>query len=170
MGFFKWYFIDFFKSLFSNKALAEDIIKANERTYWKVRKERLSEEEHFYLATTLLRRFLTKLEVTERTLPSLEKLKLEHEEKQRVEKHQLNTIAWNETRLFSVLDPPDSIRALALYIVYKEAPSEAHRYEEEYNRIMGPVMKMEEDGTFMDLYRKKNPNIAKRMDELDKLE
>lgn len=31
-------------------------------------------------------------------------------------------------------------------------------------------MKMEEDGTFMDLYRKKNPNIAKQMDELDKSE
>jgi len=160
----------FFKSLFSNKALAEDIIKANEKTYRRVRKERPGEDEHFYLATTLLRRFLTKLEVTGKTLPSLEKLKLEQEEKQQAEKHQSNIIAWNETRLFSVLDPPNSIRALALYIVYKEVPSEAHRYEEEYNRIMEPVMKMEKDGTFMDIYRKKNPNIAKLMNELDKSE
>jgi len=162
--------MDFSKVSFGNKSLAQDIIKANEKTYRRVRKERPGEDEHFYLATTLLRRFLTKLEVTGKTLPSLEKLNLEQEEKQQAEKHQLNNIAWNETRLFSVLDPPDSIRALALYVVYKEVPSEAHRYEEEYNRIMEPVMKMEKDGTFMDLYRKKNPNIAKLMNELDKSE
>ncbi len=38
------------KSLFSNKALSEDIIRTNEKTYWNVRKERSGEDEHFYLA------------------------------------------------------------------------------------------------------------------------
>jgi hypothetical protein len=147
----------FFKSLFSNKALAEDIVKANEKTYWKVREERPGEDEHFYLATTLLRRF----EARKKLGQDLGLLN---------DKENLNLVTNSETMSFSVLDPPKSIRALALYIVYKEVPSEAYRYEEEYNRIMEPVMRMEENGTFMDLYRKKNPNMAKQMDELDKSE
>ena len=157
----------FFKSLFSNKALAEEIIKANEKTYWKVRDERPSEEEHFYLASTLLRRFEARKQLGQNILANMkQKYGFSSED----EKEMLSMIAFTETRLFSVLDPPDSIRALALYIVYKEIPSEAQHYEEEYNKIMEPIMKMEEDGTFMDIYRKKNPNIVKQMDELDKSE
>jgi hypothetical protein len=147
----------FFKSLFSNKALAEDIIKANEKTYWKVREERPGEDEHFYLGTTLLRRF----EARKKLGQDLGLLN---------DKENLNFVTYNETMSFSVLDPPKSIRALALYIVYKEVPSEAHRYEEEVNKIMEPIMRMRDDGTFMGLYRKKNPNSAKQMDELDKSE
>jgi len=147
----------FFKSLFSNKALAEDIIKANEKTYWKVREERPGEDEHFYLATTLLRRF----EARKKLGQDLGLLN---------DKENLNLVTNSETMSFSVLDPPKSIRALALYIVYKEIPSEAYRYEEEFNKIMEPIIRMREDGTFMGLYRKKNPNIAKPMDELDKSE
>jgi len=159
--------VGFFKSLFSNKALAEDIIMANEKTYWKVRSERPGEDEHFYLDTTLLRRFEARKQLGQNFLSSVtQKYGLSLKD----EKEMLNMITAAETRLFSVLDPPDSIRTLALYIVYKEVPSEAHRYEEEYNKIMGPIMEMEEDGTFMDLYRKKNPNMAKQMDELDRVE
>jgi hypothetical protein len=157
----------FLKSLFSNKALAEDILKANEKTYWKGRSERPGEDEHFYLSTTLLRRLEARKQLGQDFLSSAkQRFGLSPKD----EKEMLNIIIAAETRLFSVLDPPDSIRALALYIVYKEVPSEAHRYEEEYNRIMGPIVKMEEDGTFMDLYRKKNPNMAKQMDELDRAE
>jgi len=35
---------------------------------------------------------------------------------------------------------------------------------------MEPIMRMRDDGTFMGIYRKKNPNSAKQMDELDKSE
>ncbi|OGN96254.1 MAG: hypothetical protein A2Z77_00655 [Chloroflexi bacterium RBG_13_51_36] len=156
-----------FKSLFSDKALAEDIIKANEKTYWKVRSERLGEDEHFYLATTLLRRFEARKRLGQNPLSGITR---EYGLSPKDEKEMLSMITAAETRLFSVLDPPDSIRALALYIVYKEVPSEAHRYEEEYNRILGPIMKMEEDGAFANLYRKKNPNMARQMDELDRAE
>jgi hypothetical protein len=159
--------VGFLKSLFSNKALAEDIIKANEKTYWKVRSERPGEDEHFYLGTTLLRRFEARKQLGQNFLSSMTQ---KHGLSPKDEKEMLNMITAAETRLFSVLDPPDSIRALALYIVHKELPSEAHLYEEEYNKIMEPVIKMEEDGTFMDLYRKKNPNMAKQMDELDRAE
>ena len=157
----------FFKSLFGNKALAEDTIRANERTYWKVREERPGEDEHFYLATTLLRRFEARKMLGQDPYAHMKQKYVISPEQ---EKEMSGMINYSETRLFSVLDPPDSIRALALYVVYQELPREAHRYEEEYNRIMGPVMKMEEDGTFTYLYRKKNPNIAKQMDELDKSE
>ena len=139
----------FFRSLFSNKALAEDIIKANEKTYWKARSERPGEDEHFYLDTTLLRRFEATKQLGQDFLSGA-KQKYGHSPED--EKEMLNMITAAETRLFSVLDPPDSIRALALYIVYKEVPLEAHRYEEEYNKIMGPILKMEEEGTFMDVY------------------
>jgi hypothetical protein len=54
----------FLRSLFSDKALAAGVIKANESTYWKLRKQRPGREEHFYLATTLFRRFLTRLQLT----------------------------------------------------------------------------------------------------------
>jgi len=157
----------FLKSLFSHKALAEDIIKANEKTYWRVRSERPGEDEHFYLDTTLLRRFEARKQLGQDFLSSA---KQKHGLSPKNEKETLNMITAAETRLFSVLDPPDSIRASVLYVVYEEVPSEAHRYEEEYNRIMGPVIKMEEDGTFMDLYRKKNPNMAKQTDALDRAE
>ncbi len=140
---------------------------ANEKTYWKVRGERPGEDEHFYLDTTLLRRFEARKQLGQNLLYSVtQKYGLSLKD----EKEMLNMITAAETRLFSVLEPPDSIRALALYIVYKEVPSEAHRYEEEYNKIMGPIMEMEEDGTFMHLYRKKKPNMAKQMDELYRLE
>jgi hypothetical protein len=155
----------FFRSLFGNKALAEDIIKANEETYWKVRSERPGEDEHFYLGTTLLRRFEARKRLGQNFLSGVAQ---EYGLSPKDGKEMLNMITAAETRLFSVLDPPDSIRALALYVVYKEVPSEAHRYEEEYNKIVGPIMKMEDDGTFMGLYRKKNPNMAKQMDELDR--
>jgi hypothetical protein len=147
----------FFKSLFSNKALAEDIIKAMEKTYWRVKKEKPGEDEHFYLASTLLRRF----EVRKKLGQDLGLLN---------HKESLNLIVFNETMTFSILDPPESIRALSLYIVYKEVPSEAYRYEDEFNKIMEPVLKMEENGTFMSIYRKKNPTIAKQMSELYKPE
>jgi len=166
--------LGFLKSLFSNKALAEDIIWANETTYWKVRQELPNEDEHFYLATTLYRRFTARIEYTGKdplNNPELEpfyaslgsnKLSSEAKETSR------SIFSYTETRLFSVLDPPNSIRALALYVVYKELPSEAHRYAKEFNRIMEPIQKMEEDATFWGLYRKKNPNIAKRFLKYDK--
>jgi len=142
----------FFKSLFSSKALAENIIKVNEETYFDLKKKHPDRDEHWLLANTWLKIFSSTKEA-KRKGPELMKF-----------------IAWKDTLNFSILDPPKSIRALALYIVYKEVPSEAYRYEEEVNKIMEPIMRMRDDGTFMGLYRKKNPNSAKQMDELDKSE
>lgn len=84
------------------------------------------------------------------------------------ERQTLSILAWNESKLFSVLDRPHSIRALALYVVYKELPPEAYSYAEEYNTLMGPVLRMVEDGTFEDLYRRRNPKIAAQSEKLDR--
>jgi hypothetical protein len=67
--------------------------------------------------------------------------------------------------LFSVLDYPASIRALSRYAVYKRIPMQSYRYEEEYDKIMTPIMKMYEAGTFIDVYKVKNPKVMKRMGE-----
>jgi hypothetical protein len=146
--------------------LAEDIIAANHMTYTKLRDERPGQDEHFYLANTLLRRFMVRLELTGGSLPGMEHGSMAQEDRRRAEENQLNLIAWSETMRFSVLDPPNSIRALALYVVYKELPSQAHRYEEEFGRLTGPVYAMD-DEAFLELYGRKNPRTAERMGEDD---
>ena len=94
----------FFKSLSSNKALAEDIIKAYEKSYWKVREERLGEDEHIYLATTLLRRFEAR---KKRVLDPFAHMRQKYALSLEQEKEILSMINFSETRLFSVLNPPD---------------------------------------------------------------
>jgi len=42
----------FFKSLFSSKALAENIIKVNEQTYFDLKKNHPDRDEHWLLANT----------------------------------------------------------------------------------------------------------------------
>jgi hypothetical protein len=148
--------MSFLKNLFSRKARAEDIIKTTTEMYWHVRNERPGEDEHIYLSTTLMRKFASAYFPDETiTNPELYRGRLE-------------SICSGESHLFSVLDPPDSIRALAIYMAYKSLPAEAAKYLDEYNRLMGPTLKLREDEkAFIELYKKKNPKIAKEMKDLE---
>lgn len=80
----------------------------------------------------------------------------------------MNLLALTETHLFSVLDYPNSIRALGLYMVYKERPDiiEKHpEFEAEYGRLIEPVLRAQQDGTFLEWYKRKNPKLAAQMRE-----
>lgn len=143
------------KRYFSQKARPKDIIEHFELNYFKARQTHLNEDEHQYLIDTLLLVFEGK-----KTLPSpMRELGLWDKETM------WNSLAFNETMLFSVLNYPESIRALSLYAVYKRIPMQSYQYEEEYDKIMTPIVKMYEAGAFIDVYKIKNPKVMKGMGE-----
>ncbi|MEE9584673.1 MAG: hypothetical protein V3W51_04250 [Candidatus Brocadiales bacterium] len=131
--------------------IAEKILSISQQVYDKVKMDRPDEDEHFYLATAWLRRFFRDKR------PYLLGDRLSDEE--------LDRLSWTETMQFSILDPPDSMRALGLYMIYKECPREYLKYVREYNKLMEPVTEARENETFMDIYRQKNPRIVMRSEE-----
>jgi len=143
------------KRYFSQKARPKDIIGYLETNYFKARQTHLNEDEHQYLIDTLLL-----IHERRKTLPSpMRELGLWEKETM------WNSLAFNETMLFSVLDYPASIRALSLYAVYKRIPMQSYQYEEEYDKTMTPIVKMYEAGVFTDVYEVKNPKVMKGMGE-----
>ena len=116
----------------------ENTIQWIEKTYRLYRRRHPGEDEHLYLANTWLHRYKD----TERSVPEAN----------------LELSAWTETSQFAVLDPPDSYRALAVYLVLKELGSEIpNNYQLEFGRLMAPVYQAQEEGSFDDLYATKNP-------------
>ncbi len=131
--------------------IAEKILSISQQVYDKVKMDRPDEDEHFYLATTWLRRFFRD--------------KRAYLLGDRLSDEELDRLSWTETMQFSILDPPDSIRALGLHMIYKECPREYLKYVREYNKLMEPVTEARENETFMDIYRQKNPRIVMRSEE-----
>lgn len=65
-----------------------------------------------------------------------------------------------ETALMSVLDPPNSAKALGLCTLSKERPDIFAKHPEflrEYQQLMKPAMDAHAAGTFSELYDKTNP-------------
>lgn len=140
---------------FSPKARPKDVIEYFESNYSKARQTHSNEDEHQYLVDTLLL-----IHERRKTLPSpMRELGLWEKETM------WHSLAFNETMLFSVLNYPESVRALSLYAVYKRIPLQSYQYEGKYDRIMTPIVKMYEAGTFIDVYEVKNQKVMKRMDE-----
>lgn len=147
--------VESMKRYFGKKTRPKDIINYFEINYSKARDTQLNEDEHQYLVNTLLLILEGKknLMTAERELGLWDKGTM------------WNSLASNETMLFSVLNYPESIRALSLYAIYKRIPMQSHQYKEEYDRIITPVVKMYEDGAFIDVYRTKNPKVTKGLGE-----
>lgn len=143
------------KRYFGRKAHPKDIMDYFEINYFKARKSHLNEDEHQYLIDALLLVFegWKTLDTSERRLGLWDKETM------------WKSLAFNETMLFSVLDYPASIRALSLYAVYKRIPMQSYQYEDAYNRIMTPIVKVYESGAFIDVYKVKNPRVMKEMGE-----
>ena len=121
---------------------AQNIIQANEYTYHKLRNNVPDKNEHDYLAMTY------KLRRKSRVLMGLDSITEE----------ELSIISYTETRSFSILTPPTSIRGLALYILYKERPELiSNKLSAEYSEIMEPIIKAEKEGSFEEWYSKTNP-------------
>lgn len=128
------------------KVNAEDIIQYLNIKYSEARKSEPNGDEHKHLANTLLLVVEGKRNVmsAERELGLWDKRTM------------WNSLALNETMLFSVLAYPESIRMLCLYAVYKKIPMESFQYKEEFDRTMTPILGMYDKRTFEKVYNTRN--------------
>lgn len=131
---------------FNQAAVAKRILSITSEIYEKVRSERPDKDEHFYLATTWLRRFFS--------------CKQAYQHGKKLSDEELGNLSWTETINFSILTPPNSVRAMGLYMVYKECPKEYLKHVKEYNTLMALVTEVKKNGTFMDFYKQMNPRIV----------
>jgi len=124
----------------NKKPSAENLIKSVEQTYLDLRRENPDQDEHWLLANTWLERY-----------GSNEEAKEKGDEWARF-------TAYKDTCEFSVLEPPKSIRALALLLAFKDlGEPTAKQYESEFFQLMEPVMRSKEKRAFIDEYKQKNP-------------
>jgi len=136
----------------------DNTIKSIEKTYWLFRKKQPNQDEHVYLANTWFHRYKN----TRYTREQLDALGISGFATRKQQKDAIELAAWTETGQFAILDPPDSYKVMALFIVYKEFGGEtALLYEKEFNRIMSPVIEAQENGSFEKIYAEKNPSISK---------
>jgi hypothetical protein len=132
-------FLDIFKQTYNKEVLGEQTIEAVVVVFEKIQKARPYEEPHESLATTWINRIGGDVN------------------------SQTAIAALHETFLHACIRPPLCARSLGLYFLYKENPqiiSEFPKFAVEYNTLMAPVFKAQEDGTFMALYSKYNPKMA----------
>jgi len=130
------------KSIFNPQIQAEEIIGANEKTYDLLRGKYPGRKEHDYLAWTYVSRRDARKAVGMDS----------------ISEDDLSVISYTETFNFAVLPTPQSIRALALYILFKERPdliTDSHRTE--FAELMEPVFKAEQDGQMEEWYQRTNP-------------
>lgn len=126
------------------KAPAEDIIKSLEQTYFDLRKENPDQDEHWLLANTWLIRY-----------GSTKQAKQKGEDWTKF-------VAYKDTLQFSILEPPKSVRALALFLVYKEIGDEtASYYGSEFSEVMELIIESQESNVFLDKYKERNPRTWK---------
>lgn len=122
------------------KGLVENIIKSVEKTYSGLRAKDPDKDEHWFLANTWLARPGSK-----------EEAKQKGEEWARF-------MAYRGTYQLAILEPPQSIRGLALLIATKELGEEQTKsYESEFLKIMDPTIQSRKSGKFFDQYQKSNP-------------
>ena len=114
-----------FLGIFIPGILAKNIIKANEDTYYYFRSKNTGKNEHDYLAMTYAARRRAGVLLGNDS----------------INEDQISILSYTETHQFAVLSPPNSIKALSLYILYKERPdliSEKHR--DEFSKFMEPIL------------------------------
>jgi hypothetical protein len=142
---------------YSAKVRADDVIQYIKIKYSKAREAEPDGDEHQHLAKTLLLVVEGKRNVmsAERELGIWDKRTM------------WDSLALNETMLFSVLTYPESIRMLCLYGVYKKIPMESFRYKQEFDRAMAPILGIYDNGTFEQIYKTRNPNTIGKVNETE---
>jgi len=134
----------FFKSLVSPEAMGDEIIALQERMYRDLAEKHPSDEPHQLLARVWLSRMAA------------------HGNDVRQEAFQQR--AYSDTIQCACLPPPKNARALGLWFIYKERPDILELFPKfglEYETLMLPIFTAMENGTFMELYRRFNPQMAK---------
>ena len=122
----------------------EQIIESVEKIYWQLKKDFPDMDEHWYLANTWLKRYKD-------TEAGKEK-----------GKGLMNSISYQDTFSFSVLDSPKSIRAFAFFLLYKEGLKEAEEHVYEFEEITKELEKYQENNTFFPVYKQKNPKTYEK--------
>jgi len=126
------------------KTPAENLIKSLEQAYFDLRKKNPTRDEHWFLANTWSKRY-----------GPTEQAKQKGAEWAKF-------VAYKDTHAFSILEPPKSIRGLALFLVYKElGEQQALYYNSEFSQIMEPITKSKESHVFLDKYKERNPRTWK---------
>lgn len=119
---------------------SETLIAILETTYSQLREENPDRDEHWLLANTWLTRYGASKQARRRGAAWTK------------------FVAHKDTLQFSILEAPKCIRALALFVVYKEmGKKQVISYATEFSRLMEPVMKSRETHTFLAEYKKRNP-------------
>lgn len=145
-------FLNNIRGVFNTKVMGEEILATQVRMYHHFKQSNPHFEEHELLANVWLSR----------------RKALELFAKQKTDDETLSLLAFTETHLFAVLDYPNSIRALALYMLYKERPDIVAKHPEfyaEFRELMEPVFRAQQNGTFQEWYKRKNPRLAARLAE-----
>jgi hypothetical protein len=117
----------------------DKIMESVEKTYSGLRRDHPDRDEHWLLANTWLERYGATREA-KRKGPEV-----------------MRFIAYKETHQFSILERPESVRALALFLVYKELGAAAEPYGPEFGRVMEPVLRARAEHRFFERYKEKNP-------------
>lgn len=131
---------DIFRSIIDTKFCGEETIRTQVRLFDEHRRRYPNRSQHFCLAMTWLSRMsLHGVDIND---PIIQQQ------------------AYNETFLFSCLEAPECARALGLYTLFKERRDVVEAYpvfQEEFNILLAPIFKAEEEGRIKDIYRELNP-------------
>lgn len=153
---------DFLINYAKRKSSVGDMMSLLEKTYWNKRKDFPEQDEHFYLAKTLFMPFAARAHIGQNPIEYIAKIwkqdipiSLIEEWKSRWEEY-LILFCYAQTEIFSILEPPDSIRALSIFVAYKEFPTSENSFSDEFDKIMKPIMQMTHE-KLSEIYKIKNP-------------
>lgn len=119
---------------------AELLIREIQIAYDRIRDTNSERDEHWFLAQTYLERYESQM-IQQGKESELRKF-----------------IAYKDTHLFAMLDHPNSIRALCLYLVHQEFGDKySEYYITEFNLLMEKVMTLLTGEDRLTLYRNNNP-------------
>lgn len=122
------------------KAPANNLIKSLTDSYLNLKNQNPDRDNHWLLANTWLKRYGNT------------------QQSKQLGKEKINFIAYKDTLNYSVLSYPDSIRALSLFLVYKELGEEQAKYfVTEFNLLYEKVIKYREESLFIEQYKLINP-------------
>ena len=151
------------------KSSVDEMISLLGKTYWNKRKDFPEQDEHFYLAKTLFMPFAARAHIGQNPIEYIAKVwkqdipnSLIEDWKSRWEEF-IILFCYAQTERFSILEPPNSIRALSIFVAYKEFPTSENRFSDEFGKIMNPVMQMTPE-KFTEIYKIKNPVSSKLID------
>ena len=136
------------KSFYSDEALGDQTIETTETIFLRAQRQQPNEEPHAWLASTWLNRIKAK--------------------GQNIKDPDIHMLSFGETYLHACIKPPLCARSLGLYFLYKENPHIIQKYPkfaDEYESLMGPVLKAQEEGTIDQLYRRFNPKMSEEIDK-----